>query len=70
MPILLGLGMRNLSMNPPSIPIIKKTIRSLDVKSSEAFIDEVLQQTSSSDISDLIQKEFSHIFLSMPGVGT
>ena len=70
MPILLGLGMRNLSMNPPSIPIIKKTIRALDVKSSEAFIDEVLRQTSSSDISDLIQKEFSHIFLSMPGAGT
>lgn len=69
MPILLGLGMRNLSMNPPSIPIIKNTIRALDVKTSEKFIAEVLKQTSSSDISDLIQKKFGDVFLNMPGTG-
>ena len=45
-------------------------IRSLDVKSSEAFIDDVLRQTSSSDISDLIQKKFGDVFLNMPGIGT
>jgi len=70
MPILLGLGMKNLSMNPPSIPIIKNIIRSLDVKTSESFIKEVLKQTSSSDISELIQKKFGDVFLNMPGIGT
>jgi len=69
MPVLLGLGMRQLSMNPPSIPIIKKTIRALDVKTSEAFIDEIIQQTSSSGISELIQEKFGDVFLNMSGVG-
>ena len=69
MPILLGLGLRNLSMNPPSIPIIKNTLRALDVKNSETFIREVLQQSSSSDISGLIQQKFGDIFLNMPNTG-
>lgn len=70
LPILLGLGMRTLSMNPPSIPIIKAIVRSLNVKISEKFIGQVLKQTSSSDISDLIQKDFGDVFLNMPGIGT
>ena len=53
-PILLGLGIYNLSMNPQSIPAIKKIIRSLNVKDAALFVKDVLKETSESGIIELL----------------
>ncbi len=66
-PILLGLGMEHLSMNPPSIPIIKNTIRLLRAKESREFIGEVFQQTTAAEITRLVEETFGHILPQTPG---
>jgi len=61
LPILLGLGMENLSMNPQSIPAVKKMIRSLSVKDAQVFIEEVLKATSAQDVLDLVQDRYGNL---------
>ncbi len=58
LPILLGLGMEKLSMNPQSIPAAKKIIRSLAVKDTTAFTQDVLKATSTQDILELVQEAY------------
>ena len=53
-PILLGLGINRLSMNPQSIPAIKKIIRSLNVKDAALFVKDVLKETSETGIIELL----------------
>jgi phosphotransferase system enzyme I (PtsI) len=53
-PILLGLGINKLSMNPQSIPAIKKIIRSLNVKDAALFIKDVLKETSETGVMELL----------------
>jgi phosphoenolpyruvate-protein phosphotransferase (PTS system enzyme I) len=69
MPILLGLGMDELSMNSQSIPVAKQMIRSLCVGDAQKFMQEVLKQRTADDILDMVKttygsilanKEYSH----------
>ncbi len=60
-PILLGLGMDRLSMNPQSIPAVKRMIRSLKVKDTKPFLKEVLKKTSTKCISDLVMDTYGGI---------
>jgi len=60
-PILLGLGINKLSMNPQSIPAIKKIIRSLSVKDAELFIKEVLKEKSETGIMELLMSTYGSI---------
>jgi len=53
-PILLGMGMDELSMNPQSIPEVKAMIRSLSVESSKQIVKDVLKQTSAADVLNLL----------------
>ncbi|MFH2067101.1 MAG: phosphoenolpyruvate--protein phosphotransferase [Pseudomonadota bacterium] len=55
MPVLLGLGMNELSMVPQSIPGIKDMARKLKVEDSNLFLEEVLKQPTTSDVIALIQ---------------
>jgi phosphotransferase system enzyme I (PtsI) len=48
--ILLGLGLRKLSMNPFLIPKIKKIIRSLSVSECENFVEEILILPSAKEV--------------------
>ncbi|MDP2646818.1 MAG: phosphoenolpyruvate--protein phosphotransferase [Desulfobacterales bacterium] len=57
-PILLGLGLDELSMNPQSIPAVKNIIRSLTVEDTRLFLRDVLKQKSAADITDLVQKKY------------
>jgi phosphotransferase system enzyme I (PtsI) len=53
-PILLGIGMDELSMNPQSIPAVKSMIRSLKIEDIRLFVQTVLKQTSAINVYKLL----------------
>jgi phosphotransferase system enzyme I (PtsI) len=61
-PVLLGLGLDAISMNPISIPTIKNVVRTLSFEESKLFVQEVLEQTSTSCVLDLIQATYGKSF--------
>ncbi len=52
--ILLGFGLRKFSMNPIFIPRIKKTFRSVELKTVEKVVEEVLSLKTAQDIEEHI----------------
>ena len=54
--ILLGLGLRKLSMSPYRIPKIKKIIRSLSISECEKFVEKILMISSAKDVIELSTK--------------
>lgn len=60
-PLLLGMGMDELSMNPQTIPDIKRVIRSLNVEDTRSFLQDVLQQTTAKGIFELIMATYGSI---------
>jgi phosphotransferase system enzyme I (PtsI) len=60
-PILLGLGIDKLSMNPQSIPAIKSIIRSLNVKDTRPFIKDVLKETTETNIMELVLSNYGSV---------
>lgn len=65
MTILLGLGMDRFSVNPPSIPIIKRMIRLLNVEDARLFIKEVLKETTDTGVAELVYKNFGNIIFDL-----
>ncbi len=57
-PILLGLGINELSMNPQSIPAVKKTIRSLAVADTRDFISEIMLLTDAKEIETVVRDTY------------
>ncbi|MGB6012616.1 MAG: phosphoenolpyruvate--protein phosphotransferase [Desulfobacterales bacterium] len=53
-PMLLGLGINRLSMNPQSIPAVKKIIRSLNSEDAKRFTNDVLKETSETGVLELV----------------
>jgi phosphotransferase system enzyme I (PtsI) len=53
-PILLGIGMDELSMNPQSIPAVKSMIRSLKIEDTRLFVQTVLMQNSATNVYKLL----------------
>lgn len=61
MPILLGLGLDELSMNPQSIPAVKSMVRSLNMEDIKPFMKDVLKQTSATAVMKLVQDTYGSI---------
>jgi phosphotransferase system enzyme I (PtsI) len=59
-PILLGMGMKELSMNPYAIPSVKKMIRTLNINESRQFAKDVLKQSKASDIVKMVQDTYGN----------
>ena len=57
-PLLLGIGMDELSMNPQSIPQIKRVIRSLNVNDARAFVSEALKKKTARGVFELSRDTF------------
>jgi len=57
-PILLGLGLRNLSMNSGAIPVIKKMIRSMDVSKARKDANTIMEFKTAEEITQFILKEY------------
>ncbi len=62
-PILLGLGLDEFSMNPPAIPYAKLLIRSISMEKSRQVAAEALNQTSSDAIRALVQEQVPEVNL-------
>ena len=60
-PILLGLGIEELSMNPQSIPVVKNAIRSIDAADLEAFMQKVMQLARIEAIQELLERYFGDV---------
>jgi phosphotransferase system enzyme I (PtsI) len=56
-PILLGLGIDELSMNVMALPRVKRVLRSLDFKQSQVVIDNIFKLSTAGEIEMLLKKE-------------
>jgi phosphotransferase system enzyme I (PtsI) len=60
-PLLLGLGVDELSMNPQSIPIVKEAIRSIDTIEIQEVMDSAMTLTTPQAVESLILEKFGQI---------
>lgn len=60
-PILIGLGLEELSMNPQAIPAVKSMIREIDAESCARFLEDVLQLTAVQEIIELVESTYGPI---------
>lgn len=58
-PLLLGLGVRTLSMNPASIPVVKRMVRRLSLDACEAFAKEARALASSDEVERALAQHLS-----------
>jgi phosphotransferase system enzyme I (PtsI) len=62
-PILMGLGLDEFSMNPPAIPFAKRLIRSISYQRAQQVAEEALQLSSEDEIRDYIQQAVPEVHL-------
>ncbi len=60
-PILVGLGIEELSTNPQAIPMIKNAIRMLNRDQARQFTDELLKLTTTDQIERLIESTYGSL---------
>ena len=60
-PLLLGMGMDELSMNPQSIPAVKRMIRALNLEDTQSFMQEVLKKSTAKSIFELVREAYGDI---------
>ncbi len=63
-PILLGLGLDEFSMNPPAIPFAKRLIRSISMEHARQVAETALDLKSDGEIREYIQKAVPEVNLS------
>jgi phosphoenolpyruvate-protein phosphotransferase (PTS system enzyme I) len=60
--VLLGLGLAELSMNGPSIPLVKRVLRAARASDGRALLDRLLELTAADDIDRLVRSEMAQRF--------
>ena len=60
-PVLLGLGLTNYSMNAGAIPVVKKMIRSMDAAKAREDAKTVMTLGTTQEVIDFIHKEYKDI---------
>ena len=60
-PLLLGLGLDELSMNPQSIPHIKRVIRSLSLSDAQTFMQAVLNKKTARGVFGVLKEAYGDI---------
>ena len=61
LPVLVGMGLTNFSMNPAAIPAVKKLIRNLDTEQARKSADKIKGLNTVQEISDFIAEEYKDI---------
>lgn len=59
--LMVGMGLDSLSMNPVSLPRVKKIMRSITRKKAEELMKRALALTSASEVVDLLRVEIGHL---------
>jgi phosphotransferase system enzyme I (PtsI) len=62
LPVLLGMELNAISMNPISIPAIKMLVRMVSQKESKLFLEEALKQRTATDVIRLVQDTYGPSF--------
>jgi len=63
-PILLGLGLDEFSMNPSAIPLAKQIIRSLSLPQCQELAQEVLKLESAQAVKERVRERLPFLVLS------
>ncbi|TWI65746.1 phosphoenolpyruvate--protein phosphotransferase [Desulfobotulus alkaliphilus] len=58
LPVLMGLGIRELSMNPQSIPAIKDMIRNMEGHECRLFTESLLEKSQTQEVMDAISLKY------------
>jgi phosphotransferase system enzyme I (PtsI) len=61
-PILLGLGLDELSMNPMSIPRVKRIIRMTTYRESKEFLKKVFSLNTTDEVNAFVRREMVQWF--------
>jgi len=56
-PLLVGLGVREFSMNPISIPDVKKAVRSLSLKEAQSIAEYAVRLSTAGEIENLLESK-------------
>jgi phosphotransferase system enzyme I (PtsI) len=62
LPVLLGMGLDVISMNPISIPGVKRLVRLLSANESKLFLDEAMKQPTAADVAALVEDTYGSAF--------
>lgn len=57
-PVLLGLGVEDLSMTPYSIPAVKNMIRYIDTRKAKSVVKEILNMKTSQEVEDRVRSVY------------
>ena len=60
-PVLVGIGLTDFSMNSAAIPAVKRIIRDLDTKKARKAVKKIMTLNCVQEISDYILEEFKDI---------
>lgn len=61
LPVLMGLGIRELSMNPQSMPAIKNMIRHLNSRECRLFTEDLLQKITTQDVAQTLSRKYGKL---------
>ncbi len=60
--VLVGLGLSELSMNGPSIPLVKRVVRAASAADGRRLVERILQLTAADDIEREVRAEMLRRF--------
>jgi phosphotransferase system enzyme I (PtsI) len=60
-PILLGLGLNELSTNAQAVPLVKNAIRQISAAESRNFVQQILGQSTTQQIEELVQNTYGDL---------
>ena len=69
-PVLIGLGITELSANAPSIPAVKQAVRSVDIETARALADQALRLSSAAEVRALVERQAVEATAVSPGSRT
>jgi phosphotransferase system enzyme I (PtsI) len=61
-PVLLGLGVEEFSMNPTSIPVVKRVIRMTALDEAQTIARRVMQRATVEEVNEYVSHEMDHRF--------
>ncbi len=57
-PVLMGLGIQEFSMNPNAIPLAKQAIRSLNVQETRGFLCDIMKEKTAQAVMERVRRRF------------